>query len=91
MRVLLYIGLLFVTASCAAFGNMASDVEIMEKLAFNQDKIKTVRGMGDIRFALNDKSGSVDAVILGERNGGFRLETGNHFGVPLMAMTIYEE
>jgi len=77
----------FVTA-CASLSNVVPDTVVLEKLAMNKEGIHSMRGMGNIYFRLNNKKGSVDTVLLASKKGNLRLETGNHFGVPLMAMTI---
>jgi len=78
--------------SCAtAFQGIVSDEEILEKLEFNQERISSFRGMAKVYFSLNGKKGSVETLMLGNQAGDFRIETGNFFGVPLTAMTIWQD
>lgn len=83
-------GWFFLTLShCApSLQNIISDTEVFEKLNHNAEKISSFRGMARVSFMLDQKKGVVEALVVADKKGNLRIETGNFFGVPLSAMTV---
>ena len=62
--------------------------EVSKKLSLNKERISSLRTMGKAQFALKNLEGTVEILLLVEKKGNVRVETGNFFGVPLSALTI---
>jgi len=83
----LYLFLLFI--HCApSLQNIIQEAEVLEKLEHNAERISSFRGMGRVSFTLDQRNGVAEALIVADKKGNLRIETGNFFGVPLSAMTI---
>lgn len=84
-----YAPLFLVFSQCApSLQNIIEEAEVFEKLEHNAERISAFRGMGRVAFTLNQKNGVVEALMVADKKGNLRIETGNFFGVPLSAMTI---
>ncbi len=68
---------------------MISDVKVDDALKHNVDKIFSFRGGGKFLIKVGDQEGSVEALILAEKPGSVRLETGNFLGFPVSVLTMY--
>lgn len=88
MRIFLLLTSLFFTQCAPSFRDVISDEEVTEKLTHNAERIGSFRGMGRISFKLDQKEGTVELLIVADKKGNLRIETGNFLGVPLSAMTI---
>ncbi|MEK7790011.1 MAG: hypothetical protein AAB309_00110 [Deltaproteobacteria bacterium] len=91
MRVFLLFFLIFLPHCAPALHNIISNAEVLAKLNHNGEKISSFRGMGRVSFRLSQKEGAVEVLIVADKKGNLRLETGNFFGVPLSAMTIQNQ
>lgn len=77
--------------ACTTLGPLISQEELLEKLLLNQNKIHSFRGVAHVDFQLSGQKGSMEAVVIAEKEGDIRVETGNFFGVPLSVLTISKD